>query len=155
MQIDGISAIAVVLIAAFAIDRSVTGLLFLFSFIKPWNRLFPYSNDAQESKERKTIERKQKLIYYIIAGILGGFVLAFFGEIRIFHALGFTEINQILDSIVTGLILVAGADRMANILKLMPEAPEIGRSDSSPIEITGKLILEDDQGRTLTSRVSS
>ena len=150
MIIDGVSAIAVILIASFGIDRIVTGLLFLLSFIKPWDRVFPHPSKAHDSMERTNVERKHKLVYFVIAGILGVVVLAFIGEVRIFHALGFTETNYILDSIMTGLILMGGSDRVAEILKLMPgDASGAKTTESRPIEITGRLILEDEKGKQI------
>lgn len=147
MPIDGVSALAVILIASFGIDRVVTGSLFLLSFVKPWNRAFPRPSEIADTAERSRAERKHKLVYFILAGLLGGVVLAFFGEVRIFHALGFTRTNYILDSIMTGLILIAGADRISEVLKLAPGSPGEKPPSSPPIEITGRLILEDEKRR--------
>ncbi len=150
LQIDGVSAIAVILIASFGIDRIVTGLLFLLSFIKPWDRVFPHPSKTHDSMERTKVERKHKLVYFVIAGILGVVVLAFIGEVRIFYALGFTNTNYILDSIMTGLILMAGSDRVAVILKLMPDGASGAKTtESRPIEITGRLILEDEKSKQI------
>lgn len=142
MKIDGISAMAVIVIASFAIDRIVTALLFLLSFIKPWTRTFPDPTTIEDVAERVGAEKKQKLIYFGFAGVLGMGVLAGVGGITIFKVSGFPNINWILDTVVTGLILVAGADRIAAVLN-MPGAPGVERSAPRPIEITGKLILEE------------
>ena len=147
MKIDGVSAIAVILIASFGIDRIVMGLLFILSFMKPWDRVLPDPLTVQDTVERAKAEKKQKLLYFVCAGVLGGLVLAFFGEVRIVRALGFDKINYVLDSIMTGLILMAGADRVAETLKMMPGATSIEKSGSRPIEITGRLILEDETSK--------
>jgi len=145
MVIDGVSAIALILIASFGIDRILTGLFFLLDFIKPWTRLFPNPEEVEEKALQIRAERKRKLLYFVLAGILGGVVLAYFGEVRIFRALGFNQTNAILDSVMTGLILIAGADRVAELLKLhgMPGAKGEPKSTSQPIEVTGRLILEE------------
>ena len=101
-QIDGVSAIAVILIASFGVDRIVTGLLFTLSFIKPWTRFLPNPTAIQNALERANAERKQKLVYFVFAGLLSGLVVAYLGKVRIFQALGFAT-NDILDSILTGL----------------------------------------------------
>lgn len=154
--LDGVTAIAVILIASFGIDRIVTGLLFLLSFIKAWDRLFPHPDRIQDVIKRTNAQRKHKLIYFVIAGILGGIVVAFFGEVRIFRAIGFNKINYILDSIITGLILMAGADRISEILKLMPSGA-IGAktTESRPIEITGRIILEDEKAKQIAKEQKS
>lgn len=146
-QIDGVSAIAVILIASFGVDRIVTGLLFTLSFIEPYRRIIPDPHSIQDSVESENAKRKQKLVYFVLAGILSGVVVAYLGNVRIFQALGFTT-NDILDSIMTGLILVAGADRIAGFSK-MAGGPNVGNSASQPIEITGKLILEGEVAKKL------
>lgn len=144
-QIDGVSAIAVILIASFGIDRIVTGLLFTLPFIKPLRRIVPDPNTIQNVTERANAERKQKLIYFVLAAILSGLVVAYLGKVRIFQALGFAT-NDILDSIMTGLIMISGADRIAGILK-MAGAPGVEKSAPHPIEITGRLTLEGETGK--------
>ena len=148
MKIDGVSAIALILIASFGIDRIVTSLLFLLSFIKPWTRFVPDPTTIQDTLERAKAEKTNTLIYFVLAGILGVVVLAFFGEVRIFRAMGFDKTNYILDSIMTGLILMAGADRVAGLLKLSG-TPGVEKSTSRPIEITGKLILEGEASKKI------
>ncbi len=147
MKIDGVSAVALILIASFGIDRIVTGLMFLLGyFSKTWVRFLPDPDTMPDAVERVRAEKKHKLVYFIIAGILGGVVLAFLGEIRIFRAMGFDKTNAILDSIMTGLILMAGSDRVAEILKVTG-TPGAEKSKSRPIEITGRLILESEVGK--------
>jgi len=142
MKIDGISAIAVIFIASFAIDRIVTGLLFLMSFVQPWRRAFPDPGTISEVTQRIQAERRQKLSYFVLAGILGILVLGWFGKIRIFSVSGFPNIDPVLDTIVTGLILVGGSDRIAAILK-MSDLKGQSKSSPQPIEITGRLTLEE------------
>ena len=141
MRLDGVSALALILIASFGIDRIVTGFLFLLSFVKPWTRLFPDPALLDEGPEHVAAVKKQKLLYFTLAGVLGGVVLAYFGEVRIFRALGFTETNTLLDAVMTGLIMMAGADRVAQFLR-MGGVSGGGVAESRPVEITGRLILE-------------
>lgn len=141
MKLDGVSAIAVILIASFAIDRIVTGLLFLMSFSKTWTRLVPEPATLQEPLEAMRAEKKQKLAYFLIALPLGILVLGWYGGLRLFVALGFQDINYILDTFITGLVLVAGADRIAGLLK-MSGAPGAEDPAPRPLEVTGRLTLE-------------
>ena len=140
MKIDGISAMAVVLIASFAIDRIVTGLLFLLPFLKQWERVFPDPVTVNDAVERVRAEKKQKLVYFILAGLLG-IVVCWFGKLRMFSALGFPDMPQVFDILASALILTAGSDRIAAILNL-PGAVEGEKTVTRPIEITGKLVLE-------------
>ncbi len=143
MKIDGVSAIAVILIASFAIDRIVTGILFMLSFLKPWTRFFPDPTTITDAAERLATEKKHKFLYFGLAGILSIGVLAGYGGVRIFKVVAFPGIDPVLDTIVTGLILVAGSDRIATLINLGgASGAERSAPASQPIEITGKLILE-------------
>jgi hypothetical protein len=140
MKIDGISAIAVILIASFAIDRIVTGLLFLLSFLERWERAFPDPVTVKDTLERARAEKKQKLGYFIFAALLG-VVVCWYGKLRIFFALGFADTPQVFDILATALTLTAGSDRIAAILNL-PGTVEGEKASTRPIEISGKLVLE-------------
>lgn len=141
MNIDGGSAIAVIVIVAFAIERSVTGLLFLLPFNKRWAQRFPDPALLENPAKKARAEKTQKLLYYLFAGTLG-LIIACFGNVRLLHALGLNDSRIVLDIFVTALVLVAGSDILGHIQKLSG-APGSGKSSQQPIEITGKLILEE------------
>jgi len=88
VPLDGVSAIALVVIAAFAIDRVVNGLLFLLGFNKKWARRCPDPKLIDETAPRIAAERRQKLVYLILAGFFGMIVLAGLGHVRILTAMG-------------------------------------------------------------------
>ncbi len=152
MKIDGISAIAVILIASFAIDRVVTGLLFLLSFVKSWRQYFP-DPTAQEGEERAASERKLKLAYFVFAGILGIALLGGYGKMRIFAASGFPDVPWWLDALATGLILMGGADRVAAFLNMGGPLGE--KAAPQPIQISGKIVLEDSGNKVSTKETGA
>ena len=138
--IDGVTAIAVILIASFAIDRIVTGLLFVLSFTP----LVSDPKDVPEPDRRQQAEKKYKLMYFVLSGALAIPLLSGFGGVRIFSIIGFPNIDPILDTVVTGLILVGGSDRVSAIIKATGASAGSGKSGGDgPIEITGRLVLED------------
>lgn len=146
MGVDGINAIAVIAIASFAIDRVVSGLLFLLSFNKQWVIMFPDPELVTGTPEAiKRAQKKQKLLYFTVAGVLAIVVLSYFGNVRILHYLGF-ELNPKLDILLTGLILMGASDRVSDLLKGMTgggEGPKAVQQESHPVEIRGTLLLED------------
>jgi hypothetical protein len=139
--IGGISTLVLILILSFAIDRVVKAVLFLLSFAGLWMKRFPDPLLLEDPTERAKAEKQQKLIYYLFAGFLGLIVVAIYGNVRVFRALGYQAANVVLDAIVTGIILMAGSEVISKVLQIsgMGGASE---STSQPIEITGKLILE-------------
>ena len=151
VRIDGVSAIAVVVIASFAIDRIVRGFLFLLSFWGRWANVFHDPDDpASTHAGRKTY----RLMYFLLAGVLGLIALGWYGKVRILTALGFQGVDPILDTVITGLLLVGGAERTGALLKgvgaggLASAAPS---PPAQPIEITGTLVL-DDSARKMETR---
>lgn len=125
--IDGVTAITMILIASFAIDRIVTVLMFLLSLV----HLAP---------EREA-EKRYKLMYFVLAGVLGIFVLAFYGQVRVLTALGL-KVSPALDILLTGIVVVGGADRIASLLKVPVPGEAAEKPQPQPIQITGKLVLE-------------
>jgi hypothetical protein len=151
-RIDGLSAIALVLIVSFAIDRLVRGLLFLLSYWGFWARQFPDPTLVGGRTSPKK-ERNRKLVYFLLAGSLGVIALGWAGGVRILAAIGFTNVHPWLDILVTGLILAGGADRMDHLLRA------VGGSGSTPdpvpaapLEITGRLTIDDQGNRLLEVR---
>src|SRR5215468_2117356 len=145
-KIDGVSAIAVVLIASFAVDRIVTAILFLLAYNKRWDSRFPDPALQPEGELREKAARNRKLAYFCIGAALAIPLIAGFGRIRILAALGFPT-NRYLDIIVTGLILIGGSERVAEMLKL--GVPGEAKGEAKPITISGKLVLEDSHGKSL------
>jgi hypothetical protein len=137
MKLDGVTAIALILIASFAIDRIVTATLFLLSFVIP--SLDPAGIEGLGARARA--EKVYKLVYVTIAGVLAVGVVAHYGGVRLLSALGLAP-DPVLDTILTGIVLVGGSDRIAALLKL-PGAAEAEHAAPPPIQITGRLTLED------------
>jgi hypothetical protein len=207
------TAIALILVMSFAVDRIVAGLLFLLFFSSTWRRMFPEPSSISEDGPRSKAERDNKVIYFVLAGALCIAILAGFPNVRIVSALGLSRGadetsntaaasskaatgstpsstpspptgaaprgspdlsasasasptssrtptvgsglsstpsqpfgESILDFIVTGLILMGGAERIAALIKL-PGAPGGERLGDHPIQITGKLTLEEPGGK--------
>jgi|SRR5215469_6092456 len=152
---DPMKVIGIILIASFLLDRIVAGLFFLLEFSERWRRFLPDPNSVSEAKERAAATRKSKLVYSAFVGVLGTAVIAWYLNIRLLTLTNlltkdpdnaFFQPHALLDIFLTGLILVGGADRIAEALKLLggpsTSSPLTEKSASQPIEITGKLILE-------------
>ncbi len=128
-----ITVITVLLICAFATDRIVTGIL------------------AMISSRNENAARRRKL-YLALAGALG-VILGFVGNVRVLENLGFLHnvANSpalYLDVALTTLILTAGSDRIAVLMRRMEgkSVPSsLGKEQAEPIEITGRLTLVDER----------
>jgi hypothetical protein len=144
MKIDGVTALAAVLIASFAIERIANGILFLLRLIPAFARFAPDPDDAPDGTARRRADRRQKLVYYLLAGSLAIFVIAWYGNVTVLSLIGFTAVPHALDVVFTGLLLTAGSDRVAALVK-MPEALGAKKQaeQQQPVQINGTLVLED------------
>lgn len=134
--------LAVVVIASFAIDRIVTALLFLLSFMGWWTRVIPDATVLEPGPARANAEKKQRLVYFLLAGILGIIVVAVFGKVRLLHAMGFKDARAIVDILLTGLLLMGGAERIGQLIDL-PGLSGGAKPEPRPLEVSGTLKLEE------------
>jgi hypothetical protein len=147
MKIDPMKAIALILIGAFVIDRIVAGLFFLLSYSEEL-RDFLDPSSVEDPSERAAALRNYRLLYAIFGGYLGTVVLAGYMGVRVFSTgavQGAEFIGQypLLDILVTGLILLGGADRLSEALRLLGSGSgSIATSKDKPLELTGKFVVE-------------
>ena len=143
--------IGIILIASFAIDRIVTGLFYLLSYNSELRALL--DPDSVENPALKAgATRLYRLIYAVCAGYLGIIVVAGVMGIRLSKIAGLEldpqagpATSDLLDILITGLLLTGGADRLAEGLKLYSGSP--AKPAQAPIEITGKVVLEQETAR--------
>jgi MFS family permease len=140
MNTDGVNVIAVLVIASFAIDRIVAALLFVAGFFGPRARAI---SDAAFDSE-PAAARKRKLVYFLLAGALCAAVLIALPDFRVLAGLGYAA-NRWLDTFITALIVLAGSDRMSDLLGKLPggSALEAAPPAPKPIEVTGRVVLEE------------
>ena len=137
LKADGVNVIAALIIAAFAIDRIVAGLLFLIGFCG--KRAQAISDPAFGSGPESA--RLRQLIYFLMAAALCAAVLIELPGFRVLSGLGYAT-NSTLDTLITALIMLGGADRMSSLVGKLPEAEQTLR-DPKPVEVTGRVILEE------------
>jgi hypothetical protein len=134
--LDGLSAVAMLAIASFAIDRIVAGVLFLFTLLKP-----QYDTSTLEPSKQIAAQKKLKLIYVALAAVLAVVLMLLYPNLRILSALGI-QADVLLDSVLTGIVLLGGSDQLALLLKTTG-MPEVKKPAPQPIQINGRLVLEE------------
>ena len=151
MRHDGVSVTAMLALAAFAVERVTTGILFVLSFWKPWQAAFPDPDDLGDPGKTGKARRKNKLAYFTLAGVLVLLVVGLSPQIRILNALDM-KAPTVLDVGLTCLVLVAGSDRIGEFLK-GGESAGVEKS-SKPVEIVGRvqLVESGDTSREKLSR---
>jgi hypothetical protein len=140
---SGIQVAAMIVIASFVIDRVTGGTFFVLSLFDGWNRIFPDPAIVENPGDKFAAQKRSKIIYYTFVAMLASiFVYTF--NIGVLKALKLGGIELWMDQIFSVLVLMGGSDQIAALLK----APHAGKAletttRNPPIEVTGKLILED------------
>ena len=147
MKHDGVSVTAVIVLASFVIERLTAGMLFLLSSSERWRRRFVDPLTSKNKSERAKAERQSKWIHFALAGSLVSLLLWLNGNIGVLHALGIEGYND-LDPVFTWLILVAGSDRLGELLK---SESTTGDEHAMPIEIRGRVMLVEDSDSRSTA----
>lgn len=143
---DGMSVMAVMLIAAFASDSVVRAAMFLLAFNPGWARAFAAPDRVSDPNLRASAERRQKLVYLLGAGVFAVVLLVGYKQLRLLQAFD-VGAPPVIDAVVTALVLVGGADRVGQILNLSESpAPEAA---TQSLEITGTLVLDERGGQAL------
>lgn len=179
---DTVGAIALIGVLAFVIDRVVSTFLFVLSFNGAWAQRFPDPSLAEPGRSQIRAEKKQKLIYLILASVLSLLVILSFGRMSILPALGVeyphnnpatdtataqvpaapvlpqrkvdTTLQNVptrfvlLDIFLTTLLLVGGADRIGQLVKMIGGTGFMGgeKPEPRPFQVTGRLTLESNSG---------
>ncbi|HWZ84314.1 MAG TPA: hypothetical protein VNW47_16920 [Terriglobales bacterium] len=138
MRHDGISVTAMMALAAFAVERVTTGILFLLSCWSPWRSEYPDPESLTDPDKIARARRKSKLAYFVLASALVLVVVKWSPEIRILHALNL-EASPVLDVALTCLVLIAGSDRIGDFLK--GDGGGASEKSSKPVEIVGRVQL--------------
>lgn len=136
-RLTGSTAVAFILLSAFAIGRVTTAALFLFQFVKP------------PAPDAPVDEDKEKLVYYGVASVLALLVLLNV-NLRVLATLKI-PVAPLADHLFTFIVLVGGAGTIADLLKV-PAGP--AKEKPQPIEITGTLVLDENVKQKLMGQKS-
>lgn len=153
--IDGVSAIAALAIASFAVDRFANLGLFCLSFLPGFRGADQPNYDASKNRPRP---KQIRIAYFLLATVAAVFIAAV-GDMGILESLGFkrasiiddNKLRHYFDMVITVLILTAGADRIQQLIQATSGGP-LGTPPGSekPIEVAGTLSLDEDSKRVLT-----
>lgn len=137
--LDGISALTLILIASFAIDRVTTWALLVLSAFGVAPDLAETGNTDPRSA------KKYKLLYFAFSALLA-ISIVWLADLRLLSALGVESSKwqgSWLDAVVTVIVLLGGADRVAALIGMHSEVRAAAASDGEQVQVTGKLVVEE------------
>lgn len=138
---ETISVAAMVVVAAFAIERVSTALFFLLSFVPQWNEAMPDPAIEAEPTRQATLRRRAQLAVAIVTGALALLVVWQF-DIRILHELRVPNAPDTLDRLFSAVVLMGGSAQIGELLR-GSKGTAIPAKPPEPIRVTGTLILEE------------
>jgi hypothetical protein len=143
MNHDGVSVTALMVLVAFAVERVTKGILFLLTPVKAWQRFL--SGPPSIDDRAREAERRQKLAYFAFAGILALIVVLASPKMRVLYALDMNA-PMLLDAGLTWLVLVAGADRIGDLVQ--DKRGAVVEKPPKPLQVEGTLILKEDRAKS-------
>ena len=142
--IDGVSAIAALVIASFAVDRFANLGLFCISFIPSFE-----DADRPDDRAHSDLPPRRKIIrfIYFLFALVAAITIAVFGDMGILESLGFKRANRTtahhcFDLTLTVLILTAGAERISKLVQATSGGSIDEGDQQRPVEIAGTLTLD-------------
>ena len=90
--------------------------------------------------KRALAEKRTTLLRFLLAATLAIVSVKVFPSVRVLGLLGLQQ-SQRLDALLTALVLVAGADKIADVLK--GQGTSLPKAEPPPIKVTGTLTLDE------------
>ena len=143
-MVGALNVFLFIMIISFVIDRVVRAFMFLLSFLGRWVHWLDDAANLEDETERLKAIKRQKLAYSLIAATFGIVFVWSFEEIRVLKLLIGSSPDNNLDFFITWMTVLGGSDFVGRILSISGIGDIGGGSSSNtqPIEITGKLTLE-------------
>lgn len=155
------SALVLIMVLAFSADRLTKGLMFCLSFIPAWRKRLPNPELIENKVRRHQIQNLHLVVYTVIVGIVAGAAVLLFEDVRIISMLVGGEPEEVIDILVTLLVIMGGSDLLGRIVQISGigdtgAAAASGETSprNKPVEIVGRLTLETD-GATLRGQVNT
>jgi hypothetical protein len=141
MPLDGVSALALLLLCAFVVERVVSGAL----FVVPSLGVLPDPAQVEDAAARAAVERKYAYLRFFLSGALVAAILWQWSSLRILAL--FSQLSDAvpawLDPAVTWVVLMGGAERIAAFVRLPAGGPAAEKREEQRIEVHGSLTLDD------------
>lgn len=140
------SVLVLILVLSFAADRLAKGILFLVGFIPGWSKWFPDPRLVRDQDRRVRAKNRLLLVYTVLVASIAGTAILKFPELRIIQALSGPRTPEIIDIVVTVIVVMGGSDLVGRLVQISgigeATATFSTSSRSEPIEINGRLVLE-------------
>jgi len=145
MPTEGVTLLAVLLIAAFTIERIAAGIIFVLTLL----HILPDPELSEDATKRALAKKKCTLYHFLVSSLFVIPVLFYSGEFRFLDALGLgsrTDLARFplwLDHALLGVVLIGGSEQMSAFLKMVGSPATGSRGGAQPVEVSGRLTLDE------------
>jgi hypothetical protein len=149
MPTEGITLLAVLLIAAFVVERITAGVMFVLTLL----HILPDPDVVEDPVKRARARKRCTLYHFLLSSLFVIPVLLSSGEFRFLDALGLGGRSDLgrfplwLDHAVLGIVLIGGSEQMSAFLKMVGSPAGAGQGGSQPVEVSGRLMLDESPGK--------
>jgi len=150
------SVLVLIMVLSFAADRVARAIMLTLRLIPAWTRRFPdpLNFTKDQELERARARRRLDIAYTLVVGAIATAAIYAFPDLHIIRMLTRADVPAAIDIAVTVIVVMGGSELLAKIVQLSglgdaamaptaQAASGSGRSD--PIEISGRLIVEQEQ----------
>ncbi|MEY1557313.1 hypothetical protein AB3Y40_16900 [Yoonia sp. R2331] len=145
------SALVLIMILAFSADRLTKAIMFVLAFVPRWQRYFRDPEIISNRVEKYKMRNRYLIAYTVIVGVIACSAVFWFDDLRILTRLSGNNVDASIDIVVTTLVVMGGSDLVSRLVQIsgigeMGAAAASGdRSErNKPVEIVGRLVLEND-----------
>lgn len=147
------SALVLILVLSFAADRLAKALLFVLALTPAWSKRFPDPRLIRERERQVHVRNRLVLVYTALVAVVAGTAIWMYPELRIIEMLSGPRTHDLIDIIVTVIVVMGGSDLVGRLVQVSGigevSTTSSGSSRNEPIEINGRLVLENpDQADT-------
>ena len=126
---------ATILVCAFIIDRIIAMLMFVASYLKA-------SRDTTSKGAEQRADHNRTIVYFLLSASLGAVVILALPDLRL-DLSSFKQLPASMSTLLTWLVLVAGADRISAFVGVGSDAkPAPAPSNNVELRVAGTLRVD-------------
>jgi hypothetical protein len=136
---------ATILVCAFIIDRIIAMLMFATSYLQA-------SRDTTRKGAAQRADHNRKIVYFVLSASLGAVAILALPDLRL-DLSSFKGLPASMSTLLTWLVLVAGADRISAFVGVGSDAkPAAAPSETVELRVAGTLRVDADTAAKAAER---
>ena len=145
-MVNATSVLILILILSFAADRIAKAIVALLSMTSGFQAWSPSPEGLDDAADKAKALQKRMIVHAALVGAMAVAILWLYPQIRLLKMLTAQHGLGVIDLVVSAVVIMGGSELIGRLLSVSSVndamMPVAGRANASPVEITGKLELE-------------